>query len=142
MSIWKTPLVLADINKFNENTICSLLGIEITEIGSDYLVATMPVDQRHHQPMGILHGGASVVLAETVGSVAATMANAPGYYAVGLDINANHIRGVSSGVVTARATAVHIGRSTQVWNIAITNEQGKAVCESRLTMSVLKSPNA
>jgi 1,4-dihydroxy-2-naphthoyl-CoA hydrolase len=102
----------------------------------------MPVDQRHHQPMGILHGGASVVLAETVGSLAATMANAPGYFCVGLDINANHIRGVSSGIITARADAVHIGRTTQVWTISITNEQGKAVCESRLTMSVIKNAEA
>ncbi|ROS01936.1 1,4-dihydroxy-2-naphthoyl-CoA hydrolase [Sinobacterium caligoides] len=141
MPLWKSPFTLSEIHQLTEKTLCRLLDIEITEIGEDYLVATMPVDARHHQPMGILHGGASVVLAESVGSIASAMANRPGYYSVGLDVNANHIRAVHSGVVTAKATPVHIGRTTHVWNIAISNEQGKPVCESRLTMSVLKGDN-
>lgn len=138
MSIWNQPAQLEDINKASENTLVRHLGIEFTEIGDDSLVATMPVDQRTHQPLGILHGGASVSLAETVGSTAAVMAAKEGYYAVGLDINANHIRSIREGVVTATAKPFHLGGSTQVWEIIITDEQGRTICVSRLTMAVLK----
>jgi 1,4-dihydroxy-2-naphthoyl-CoA hydrolase len=99
----------------------------------------MPVDHRTHQPMGILHGGASVALAETIGSLGAQMCAEPGYFVVGLEINANHIRSMRSGLATGVATPIHVGRSTQVWNIRIADEQDKTVCISRLTMSVLKS---
>src|SRR5688572_18916136 len=99
----------------------------------------MPVDRRTHQPMGILHGGASVALAETVGSVAAQMCVEPGHYCVGLDINANHLRKISQGLVYAVATPIHLGRLTQVWDIRIADEYAKPVCISRLTMAVLSA---
>jgi 1,4-dihydroxy-2-naphthoyl-CoA hydrolase len=114
------------------------LGIEFTEVGPDYVCAKMPVDERTRQPMGLLHGGASVALAETLGSIAAYCTiDADKQYCVGLDINANHIRGVSEGFVYGKASPLHLGRSTQVWEIRITDEAGKLVCISRLTMSVL-----
>lgn len=137
MSIWKTTMTVPQLQALTTNTLVEHLDIQITEIGADYLTATMPVDQRTHQPMGILHGGASVALAETLGSIAAQMAAEPGCACVGLEINANHIASVRSGRVTGTATPVHIGRSTQVWDIKITAEEGKTVCVSRLTMSVL-----
>lgn len=112
--------------------------MEISEIGDNYIIASMPVDRRTHQPFGLLHGGASVALAESVGSIAANLAVKPGYYCVGLEINANHLRGVKSGMVYAKATPEHIGRSTQVWNIRILNEDDQPVCVSRLTLAVLK----
>lgn len=113
------------------------VGIEITEVGSDYLCGKMPVDKRTHQPMGLLHGGASVVLAETLGSIAATLAvDTKQYYCVGLEINANHVRSVKEGFVYGKATPLHIGRSTQVWQININNEEGRLVCTSRITMAV------
>lgn len=139
MAIWKQPLSTEQIDNITENTLVRHLGIRITEIGDDYLKATMPVDARTHQPMGILHGGASVALAETIGSLGAQMCAEPGYFVVGLEINANHIRSARSGSVTGVATPVHVGRSTQVWSIRIADEQDKTVCVSRLTMSVLKS---
>ena len=114
------------------------LGIIVTEFGDDYLCATMPVDQRTHQPMGIIHGGASVALAETVGSIAANMAVDSNHYCVGLDINANHLKAVRSGLVYATTRPIHIGRSTHVWDIQIKDENEKPVCISRLTMAVLK----
>ena len=138
MSIWTTRLSLEEANQLGNNTLIRHLGIEITEIGDDFLKATMPVDHRSHQPMGILHGGASVALAETVGSVAAQMCITPDHYCVGLDINANHLRAVRTGLVTAVARPIHVGRSTQVWDIRINDEQDKPVCISRLTMAVLK----
>ena len=138
MSIWNSETTVEALNQASGNTLVRHLGIEFTEIGEDSVSATMPVDHRTHQPMGILHGGASVSLAETVGSTAAAMAAREGYYVVGLDINANHIRSVSEGLVSATAKPVHIGGSTQVWEIIITDGQGKTVCVSRLTMAVLK----
>ncbi len=138
MSIWNSETTVEALNEASDNTLVRHLGIEFTEIGDDSISATMPVDHRTHQPMGILHGGASVSLAETVGSTAAAMAAREGYYVVGLDINANHIRSVRKGLVSATAKPVHIGGSTQVWEIIITDEQDKTVCVSRLTMSVLK----
>lgn len=138
MSIWKNPRTIAELKQSRCNTMVEHLGIELTEIGDDFLRASMPVDHRTHQPMGILHGGASLALAETVGSMAAFLAAEPGCRCVGLDINANHLRAVRSGLVIATAKPVHLGRSTQVWQIEIENEAGQAVCTSRLTMAVLR----
>ncbi|WP_101757952.1 hotdog fold thioesterase [Oceanicoccus sp. KOV_DT_Chl] len=138
MSIWKSPISVEEANGFSLNTLAATLDIHFTEVGEDYVVATMPVDHRNHQPMGILHGGASVALAETVGSFAAQMAAEPGYGCVGLDINANHLRSVREGLVTAIAKPIHIGRSTQVWEINIFDAADRKVCASRLTMAVLK----
>ncbi|WP_299203545.1 hotdog fold thioesterase [uncultured Amphritea sp.] len=142
MSIWKTEKSIDELQLFATNTLIDHLGIKITEIGSDYISASMPVDCRTHQPMGLLHGGASVVLAETLGSVAAQLAAEPGHSCVGLEINANHLSGISTGTVYGTASPVHIGRSTQVWDIRIVDEKGKAICISRLTVAVLgKSPD-
>ncbi len=130
-----TPEMLNDRPK---NHIGALLGIEFTEIGEDYLCATMPVDERTHQPIGILHGGASVVLAETLGSIAAYMCIDPQkYIAVGLEVNANHLRPVSSGLVKGICKPLHIGGKTQVWEIKIYNDKGKINCVSRLTVAIL-----
>jgi uncharacterized protein (TIGR00369 family) len=113
------------------------LGIEFVEVGDDYIVGRVPVDERTRQPYGLLHGGVSVVLAETLGSCGAAFSCPPGYRAVGLDINANHIRGVAEGWVHGIARPVHIGRSTQVWQIDMNDDQGRITCVSRLTLSVL-----
>ncbi|WP_158756395.1 hotdog fold thioesterase [Dyella sp. S184] len=138
MSLWKQPTDLARINAWSTNTMMETLGIRITAIGDDWLQGTMPVDHRTHQPYGLLHGGASVVLAETLGSSAAMLTLDPEKeLAVGLDINANHIRGVRSGTVTGTAKAMHIGRTTQVWEIRIESEEGALVCISRITMAVV-----
>lgn len=116
----------------------SHLGIEFISIGDDYIEATMPVDERTKQPMGLLHGGASVALAETLGSIAATLTlDMTKQYAVGLEINTNHLRAMRSGTVTGKATPVHIGRTTQVWSIEIRNEESKKVAISRITMAIL-----
>ena len=138
MSIWKREINIEAINSFRKNTLVETLGIEIIDFGDDYLCAKMPVDHRTHQPMGILHGGASVSLAETVGSIAATMAVEEGHYCVGLEINANHLKSAREGYVYATAKPIHIGRSTQVWDIKIENEEKQLVCVSRLTMAILK----
>ena len=114
------------------------LGIEFVEIGDDYLKATMPVDHRTHQPLGLLHGGASVALAETLGSVAATLCVDDTRFCVGLEINANHIKGVRSGIVKGTTKPVHIGKQTQVWEIRISNDLDELVCISRITMAVLE----
>lgn len=135
--LWKQHSEVDKANQMMSNTIAEVLDIRIEEIGDDYLSASMPVDHRTHQPMGILHGGASVVLAETVGSMAAMMAAEPGKACVGLDINANHLRKVVSGRVMAVAKPVHIGRTTQVWDIRIRDEAQREVCISRLTMAVI-----
>ncbi len=137
MSLWKRSFTLDDIQQHSSNTLVEHLDIRFTAIGDDFLRASMPVDQRTHQPMGILHGGASVVLAETLGSVAANMAAEPGHVCVGLDINANHLSPIRTGLVYGEARPIHVGRSTQVWNIDIKDENGKAICVSRLTMAVL-----
>jgi 1,4-dihydroxy-2-naphthoyl-CoA hydrolase len=138
MAIWKQEPSLERINGWSPNTMMETLGIQITEIGDDWLRGTMPVDHRTHQPYGLLHGGASVVLAETLGSTAAMLTLDPSKeLAVGLDINANHVRGVRSGVVTGTARMLHIGRTTQVWEIRIENEAGELVCISRITMAVI-----
>jgi 1,4-dihydroxy-2-naphthoyl-CoA hydrolase len=141
MAIWKQPIDLARINGWSRGTMMETLDIRFTEAGDDWLRGTMPVDQRTQQPFGLLHGGASVVLAETLGSSAALLTlDVDREIAVGLDINANHIRGVRSGLVTGTAKAVHLGRTTQVWEIRIEEETGKLVCLSRLTMAVIPSP--
>jgi len=138
MSIWKQPADLEKINAWSANTMMETLGIQITAIGDDWLRGTMPVDHRTHQPYGLLHGGASVVLAETLGSTAAMLTLDPGKeLAVGLDINANHVRGVRSGSVTGTAKMMHIGRTTQVWEIRIESEDGALLCISRITMAVI-----
>ncbi len=122
----------------SERTLVQHLGIEFSAVGADYLEATMPVDHRTIQPLGLLHGGASVALAETLGSVAATMLLDLGkQYAVGLEINTNHLRSVREGLVTGKATPIHIGKSTHVWGIEIRNEEGKKVAISRITMAIL-----
>lgn len=141
MAIWKQSTDLADINAWSRGTMMETLDIRFTGIGDDWLRGTMPVDHRTHQPFGLLHGGASVVLAETLGSTASMLTLDPTtHIAVGLDINANHIRGVRDGLVTGTARAVHLGRTTQVWEIRIEEGQGKLVCLSRLTMSVIATP--
>lgn len=138
MSIWKKTIDLHAIQAQGKNTAAESLGIEITAIGDDYLQGRMPVDARTRQPFGLLHGGSSVLLAETLGSLGAYYASAPGHHVVGLDINANHLRAATSGWVTGVARPIHIGRTTHVWQIDIANEAGKPVCVSRLTMAVLK----
>lgn len=140
MAIWKQDISLERINGWSANTMMETLGIRVTEAGDDWLRGTMPVDHRTHQPYGLLHGGASVVLAETLGSTAAMLTLDPAQEAaVGLDINANHVRGVRSGTVTGTARAIHIGRKTQVWEIRIEDEAGELVCISRLTIAVIPS---
>jgi 1,4-dihydroxy-2-naphthoyl-CoA hydrolase len=139
MSIWFKKPSPEDCRKRGENTMAPYIGIEFTEVGEDYLVATMPVDHRTNQPLGLLHGGASCVLAETAGSLAASYCvDTSKYFVVGLDINANHIRSVKEGRVTATARPFHLGKSTQVWEIKITNEEGKLTCISRLTIAVVE----
>ena len=139
MGIFNPKMTLDLINgRFNKN-MTKLLDIEYTEIGDNYVTGKMPVDEKTKQPMGLLHGGASVVLAESLGSVASNFCVDPEKeYCVGLEINANHVRGVKSGFVYGKATAIHIGRKTHLWDIDITNEEGKLVCKSRLTIAVVK----
>jgi 1,4-dihydroxy-2-naphthoyl-CoA hydrolase len=138
MAIWKQDTSLEGLNGMSTGTMIETLGIRFTDIGEDWLRGTMPVDHRTHQPYGLLHGGASVVLAETLGSMAAMLTLDPSQQAaVGLDINANHIRGVRSGTVTGTARVVHLGRSTQVWEIRVETEAGELVCISRITMAVI-----
>ncbi|WP_448096210.1 hotdog fold thioesterase [Luteibacter yeojuensis] len=140
MAIWKQLPDLARINGWSRGTMMETLDIRFTAFGDDWLRGTMPVDHRTQQPFGLLHGGASVVLAETLGSSAALLTlDVEKELAVGLDINANHIRGVRGGIVTGTAKAVHLGRTTQVWEIRIEEEGGKLVCLSRLTMAVIPS---
>lgn len=131
------------INQRQKGSMSEFLGIEFLEAGKDFLTARMPVDERTIQPMGILHGGASVVLAETLGSVAANfVVDNTKYYCVGLDINANHIRSIAKGNwVYGKAVALHLGKTTQVWEIKLSNEQGQLTCISRLTMAVLERKN-
>lgn len=140
MSIWfKNDLVLADFHNMGKNTMGDFLGIQFTEIGSDYLKATMPVDHRTKQPFGLLHGGASVVLAETLGSVgAALVIDLNEYVCVGQEINANHLRSVSEGLVTGITKPIHLGSSTHVWEIKIYDQSEKLICISRITVAVLK----
>lgn len=136
--IWHQPPDLISLNNRSKNTMAEVLGIEFIEIGDDFMRATMPIDHRVKQPIGIMHGGASCVLAETVGSTAANCCvNIETHYCVGLDINTNHIRSVKSGIVTATTKPFHIGKSSQVWHIEIHNEQNQLISITRLTMAVL-----
>ena len=138
MTIWRSPLSLEKLNA-REGTLDSLLGIVFTEIGDDFVRATMPVDGRTRQPYGLLHGGASVALAETLGSTGATMCiDVREFQCVGQEINANHLRPARDGLVTGTARPVHRGGRTQVWIIDIANEAGKLVCTSRLTVAVIR----
>lgn len=138
MPVWTQTPDLDRLNAMNDHTLVQVLGIRITEVGDDFLRGTMPVNARTRQPYGILHGGASVALAETLGSSAAMLClQSDTEVVVGLDINANHIRAVRSGPVTGTARPVHIGRSTQVWEIRIDNDAGELVCVSRLTIAVV-----
>ncbi len=142
MRIWKSELTLDQANGWH-NTMIERIGIAVTEIGDDYVRGTMPVDARTHQPYGLLHGGASVALAETLGSLGAMMcADAKTQLAVGLDINANHLRGVTDGIVTGTARPIHLGRTTQVWEIRIEDERLRLVCIARLTVAVVPRPTA
>lgn len=130
------------LNAFSQNTLVEHLGIELTEIGEDFIKGTMPVDKRTHQPLGLLHGGASVVLAETLGSIAANLLLDPKkQYGVGLEINANHLKAVKTGLVTGIAKALHIGKKTHVWEIKIYNEQNEMNCVSRITMAIIDKKN-
>jgi 1,4-dihydroxy-2-naphthoyl-CoA hydrolase len=138
MSIWSVQATLENLNALSRNTMVEHVGIEFLEIGEDYIKAKMPVDHRTVQPAGLLHGGASVTLAETLGSVAANLCvDMTQKMCVGLDINANHVRPAPSGFVYGIARPIHIGSSTQVWEIRITDEQDRLVCVSRITMAVL-----
>ena len=137
MPIWKKPTTLEVLTQTSANTAVSHLGIEFVEVGDDFLRARVPVDERTRQPFGLLHGGVSVVLAETLGSVGAYHASPEGHRGVGLDINANHLRAATSGWVTGTARPVHIGRTTQVWQIDMVNDAGQPTCTSRITMAVL-----
>lgn len=138
MPIWIEPIDLSSAQTRSSNTLLSHLDIKFIEVGDDYLKASMPVDHRTHQPLGIMHGGASCVLAESVGSTAANYCvDQRTHYCVGLDINTNHIRSVRSGLVIATASPYHLGRTTQVWHIEIKDEQDRLVSVNRLTMAVL-----
>jgi 1,4-dihydroxy-2-naphthoyl-CoA hydrolase len=138
MGIFKENTTVEALNQWSRNTLSELLGITFTQIGEDFLEARMPVDHRTHQPLGLLHGGASVALAETLGSVAATLCvDKNKQFCVGLDINANHLKGVRNGFVTGVTRPVHIGKKTQVWEIKISNELNELICVSRITMAVL-----
>lgn len=136
--IWPKEYKIETINQLKKNTIHEPLGIEITAIGDDYLEGTMPIDNRTKQPAGILHGGASVVLAESLGSIACSlMIDKETHYCVGQSIFANHIRPGISGLAHGKATPIHLGRKSQIWQIDLTNDEGKLICTCRLTMAIL-----
>lgn len=138
--MFRSDTTLEQLNAMSADTAIAALGIVFTEIGADFLRATMPVDSRTHQPFGLLHGGASVLLAETLGSSAGGLSAPEGCGVVGIEINANHLRGVRAGIVTGTARPLHVGRSTQVWEIRIEDAAGKLVCMSRLTLAVVPKP--
>lgn len=139
--MWFKNFTVDDLNSRPKNHIGGLLDIKFTEIGEDFIIGTMPVDERTHQPAGILHGGASVVLAETLGSIASYMCIDPDkYVAVGLEVNANHLRPVKSGSVTGICRVIHRGAKTHIWDIKIYDERGKMSCISRLTVAVVNKP--
>jgi 1,4-dihydroxy-2-naphthoyl-CoA hydrolase len=141
INLFKHRPSLEFLNSRGERTLGDALGIRITELGDDYLRGTMPVDHRTKQPFGLLHGGASVALAETLGSIAGLLTLPEDKIAVGLEINANHIKSATSGIVTGTARALHIGGRTQVWEIRIENEQCELVCISRITLAVVPKPD-
>jgi len=137
MSIWKRNVSLADLNALSENTLIAHLGIKYTEVGDDFIKAVMPVDHRTQQPFGVLHGGASAVLSETIGSLAGYLSVDEDKICVGVELNASHLRSVAEGMVTGIAKVVRIGRSLQVWQIDITDQADRLICSSRLTVSVI-----
>lgn len=138
MGLFHEKITLEALNKLSRNTLAERLGIEFTAIGDDYLEAKMPVDARTHQPLGLLHGGASVALAETMGSVAASCClDVTKQFCVGLEINANHIRSIREGYVKGITKAIHIGKKTQVWDIRIVSDKEELICISRITLAVL-----
>lgn len=140
MTIWKKAITLDELTKVSKNTMVEFVGIEYTEIGDNYLKGRMPVDHRTKQPYGILHGGASCVLAETLGSIAAHYCiESETHLCVGLSINTNHIRMAKSGYVHGIASPLHLGRSTQIWDIQIYNEEEALVSTTRLTLAILES---
>lgn len=138
MSIWKRVINLDILNQRGKQTMVDHLDIVCIELGDDYLIASMPITDKNRQPLGIMHGGASCVLAESVGSIAANFCVDENHYCVGLDINTNHIRSVREGKVIATAKPFHLGKTTQVWGIEIKNEESKLISVNRLTMAVLK----
>lgn len=141
--IWKTPFTIDLANRLGLNTANANMGIELLEVGPDFVVGRMPVDHRTKQPAGILHGGASVLLAETLASWAgAFVVDATQQTVVGQEINANHLRPATDGWVTGTARPVHLGRRSQVWDIRITGKDGKLVCISRMTLAVVDRPGA
>ncbi len=142
MSIWfQKELSLQQFEAFDQPDMAKHIGLQFTEVGDNYLKASIPVDERTKQPYGLLHGGASCVLAETLGSVASALVIDPGkFICVGLEINANHVRSARSGRVTGICTPIHIGASTHVWDIKIHDEREKLICVSRLTVAILKKP--
>lgn len=137
MKIWQKPVSVAHLNAVHKDTAVERLGMEFTEVGDDFISARVPVDERTRQPYGILHGGVSVVLAEALGSCGAAYSSPEGHRAVGLDINANHVKSASSGWVTGTARPVHRGRTTHVWQIELRNDAGELTCVSRITMAIL-----
>lgn len=138
MPVWKMPIDFEKLKNRSANTFAEYIGIEFTEIRDDALVARLKVDHRTKQPLGFINGGVSAALAETVASTAANYCvDQSVAYCVGLDINANHLRPVSDGYVTATATPIHLGQKTQVWEIKMTNDAGKLTCISRMTMAVV-----
>jgi 1,4-dihydroxy-2-naphthoyl-CoA hydrolase len=143
MAIWFREYTLPELQAANAVNMLAHLDIQVTEIGPDFLAGTMPVDTRTQQPFGILHGGATCVLTESLGSIGANLTLNPAtHYAVGLEVNANHLRSVRAGRVRGEARPVHLGRSTQVWEIRVSDEQGQLCAISRLTMAVLAHPKA
>ena len=138
MRIWKQDISIELLTADSTNSAVSHLGIEFLEVGDDFIRARVPVDHRTTQPYGLLHGGVSVTLAETLGSCGAAYAAPPGHRTVGLEINANHLKGSSTGWVTGITRPVHIGRSTQVWQVELRNDAGELTCVSRITMAVLQ----
>jgi len=140
MAIWHDSFPIELVRQQSQNTLISLLGIEIIEAGDEYLKGRMPVDERTYRPARMLHGGASAVLAETLASWGALyVVDRARYHCVGLEINANHVRAVASGFLLGVARPLHLGRSTQIWDVRITDEQDRLVCVSRVTMAVLKT---
>ncbi len=137
--LWKQPIDLELLNHSMKGTLCELLEIHFIEVRENALIATMKIGQKHMQPMRIMHGGASCVLAETVGSTAANFCVESGKVCVGLEININHLRPVKTGILTAMATPLHLGRTTQVWDIKIHNEQNKLVAVSRHTVAIIQN---
>ncbi len=138
MAIWFRKFTLEDVNQRGKNTLVEYLGMVFTKIEDDSLTIIMPVNERTRQPLGILHGGANVALAETVASTAANLVlDLEKFYAVGLEINANHLRSVKEGLITAITRPIHLGRTTQVWHIDIFNDNGKQTCVSRMTAAII-----